>query len=93
MTFLKTLRIKITGQVQGVFFRADAKDLANDLGLTGWACNEPGNNISIVVQGPTEFVDRFLKWCHQGPVHARVDKVEVSEDPEAEIYEGFEIRY
>ena len=93
MTSFKTLKIKITGQVQGVFFRFAAKELADEMGLKGWARNEPENNVSVTIQGPPEFVDDFLKWCHQGPSHARVDHVEVVEEPDAEIYENFEIRY
>ena len=94
MSSLSTLKIKIKGHVQGVFFRATAKDLANELGLTGWIINEPGGHeLSIVVQGPEEFTRRFVDWCQDGPPHAKVESVYVKEDLEAEIYEGFRIRY
>lgn len=93
MTSLKTFKVKISGRVQGVLFRATAKDMADGWGLTGWTRNEPGDNLSIVVQGPAVFVDRFLKWCHQGPPHSRIDKIEIIEDADAELYEGFQIRY
>jgi acylphosphatase len=94
MSSLSTLKITVKGHVQGVFFRDNAKDLAGELGLTGWAINEPGGHeLHIVIQGPEEFTHRFVKWCHDGPAHAKVESVDVKEDFDAEIYEGFKIRY
>jgi acylphosphatase len=93
MTSLKTVKIVVTGHVQGVFFRAYAKDLANELGISGWIRNEPGGNVSVTAQGPSVFIDRFIKWCHEGPPTSKIKDVTVKEDTEAELYEGFEIRY
>lgn len=93
MSSLQTFCLEITGHVQGVFFRANAKALAEELGLTGWVRNEPGANLSIVIQGPPEWVERFVEWARCGPPHARVDHINIKEKPDAEIYEEFEIRY
>lgn len=48
------------GQCQGVGFRYTAMDLANQLGLTGWARNEPDGTVEMEVQGPAEQIARFL---------------------------------
>ncbi len=53
-------KIRWGGRCQGVGFRYTAQDLANRLGLTGWARNEPDGTVEMEVQGPAEQVARFL---------------------------------
>lgn len=76
---MQHLNIKIYGLVQGVFFRASAKEQADKLGLTGFAKNMPDGSVYIEAEGEKENLDKFIKWCHLGPMLARVEKVEVSE--------------
>ena len=76
---MKHLNIKIHGQVQGVFFRATAKEKADTLGIKIFARNEPDGSVYIEAEGEKEKLDEFIKWCYQGPSFARVEKVEVSE--------------
>ncbi|MEK7616702.1 MAG: acylphosphatase [Patescibacteria group bacterium] len=77
----KHLNIKIHGQVQGVFFRVSAKEEAEKLGISGFVRNERDGTVYIEVEGEEENLNKFVKWCHNGPEHAQVDKVEVIEDP------------
>ena len=77
---MRTVRVRIAGRVQGVFFRASCADLARDLGLAGWVRNRPDGDLEAVFQGPDEAVDRMLDWCRTGPPSARVDTVEVSDE-------------
>ncbi len=76
---MKHLNIKISGLVHGVFFRVSAKDEAEVLGLTGFARNEKDGTVYIEAEGEEESLDKFLKWCHDGPEAAQVEKVEETE--------------
>lgn len=72
----KRMTAKIYGQVQGVGFRATAKDKMNKLQLTGIARNEPDGTVYVVAEGDEEKLKELLKWCHKGPWMAEVEKVE-----------------
>lgn len=72
------VRIIVSGRVQGVFFRAGARDEATRLGIVGWARNEPDGTVLIEAEGTRQAVDRFIEWCGAGPPEARVDHVDVS---------------
>ena len=75
-----TVRVRISGRVQGVFFRASCADLARDLGLEVGP-ERPDGDLEAVFQGADEAVERILAWCRTGPPSARVDTVEVSDEP------------
>jgi acylphosphatase len=88
---MKTYRLHITGKVQGVWYRASAKDKAISLGLKGKVWNEPDGAVGALVQGPEEVVAQFIEWCKEGPMLAEVDEVIVSEHSMTEILASFEI--
>ena len=91
---MKQVRIKVTGSVQGVFYRANTQEQAQSLGITGWVRNESDGSVSILAQGDETALRKLVQWCKQGPPGARVDDMQVSfEDAPAEKLEGFEIRY
>lgn len=69
------VRILISGQVQGVFFRASTKQEAVLRGLKGWARNLSSGQVEAVFQGPSSEVDSMIQWCHQGPPAARVTRI------------------
>jgi len=89
---MKCVAVKIYGSVQGVFFRANTKEKADELGIRGWVKNDSDGGVSAVFEGPEEAVNELLKWCKKGPESAQVEKVEVKET-EAEGFIEFEIRY
>lgn len=72
-------RIRVTGRVQGVFFRAHTKEMADSLGLTGWVCNEPTGSVLIHAEGDTAALARLITWCHEGPSGATVTNVETGD--------------
>lgn len=78
---MRTVRVRISGRVQGVFFRASCARLAEDLGLSGWVRNLPQGDLEAVFQGPDPAVEDILAWCRQGPPYARVEGVEVKAEP------------
>lgn len=71
------LHLRIHGRVQGVWFRESARRKAEQLGVRGVARNEPDGTVTIEAEAadPATLTE-FVKWCHQGPPLARVDKVE-----------------
>lgn len=83
-------RFVIIGLVQGVFFRAQAKEKANELGLMGFVKNLNDGGVEIHAEGPEVKLKEFEKWCHKGPPGAVVENVTAtftSEKP----YASFEI--
>ena len=89
----KRVHVWISGRVQGVFFRAYAREEALKEGLEGWVQNLPDGRVEAVFQGPEEAVERILKWCHRGSPMSRVEHVEVLEEPIDKRLVGFTIRY
>lgn len=77
---MRSVHLKITGKVQGVFFRASAQKQALELHLTGWVRNS-GDFVEAVVSGSGTDVAFFIEWAHIGPERARVQQVEVTEMP------------
>ena len=80
--------LRITGHVQGVFYRAWAGEHARALGLKGWIRNRSDGSVEAVAFGEPETVDRFIALCRQGSPSARVERVEV-EAAEGEPPEDF----
>ena len=86
----KTLRIRVTGRVQGVWFRGWTRGEAERLGLDGWVRNAADGSVEAVTAGPGAAVDAMLAALHRGPELARVDGVEVAASGEA-VPAGFVI--
>jgi acylphosphatase len=84
-------RVRVTGRVQGVWFRQSCADAARRAGAAGWVRNLPDGSVEAVFEGAPEAVSAMVAWCHHGPRAARVDTVEVRE--EAPVGDaGFKVR-
>ena len=82
----------INGRVQGVFFRANTKEMAEKLGVAGWVRNLPDGSVEAVFEGDENAVEQIVEWCHRGPAMAKVEEVYVEyEEPKGE--KGFRIIY
>jgi len=75
---MKTTHLLISGKVQGVFYRASAKKIADQFELKGWIRNRPDGNVEALVQGNDDAVNRFIAWCKKGPDGALVSSVQVA---------------
>lgn len=73
----KHFTIRISGVVQGVYFRASTREKAEALKITGFVRNEPDGRVYIEAEGDESDLDAFIRWCHRGPAHAFVEKCEV----------------
>ena len=87
----KHLEIKISGRVQGVFFRQGIKDKAEELGLTGWVRNEPDGSVRVAAEGPEENLQKLIEWCRKGTELARIDKIEAEWGEARGKFDKFEI--
>lgn len=87
------VHVIIHGRVQGVFFRLETQKAARQCGAVGWVRNLSDGTVEAVMEGPEEAVASLLKWCHQGPRMARVDKVDVSRKDFTGEYDSFEVTY
>lgn len=87
------VRLRIKGRVQGVFFRASAKETAMNLGITGWVKNQPDGTVETVAEGEQEELDRFIEWCREGPENASVADVEVDRQEATGEFDTFTIKH
>lgn len=74
---MKQLNIIVSGKVQGVFFRASAKQKADELGIKGTVTNLPDGRVYIEAQGSDDDMDSFQTWCRQGPPRAVVSDLQL----------------
>lgn len=89
---MKRAHVIVHGKVQGVWFRAHAKGMADRIGIAGWVRNLPDGSVEAVFEGEDDKVEEMIKWCHTGSPMANVTKVEVEyEEPRGE--KDFIIRY
>lgn len=77
---IKIVRLRITGQVQGVGYRFWMTRTAASLGLRGWVRNRTDGSVEALVTGPPEAVAAMVEASREGPYGARVTDVTVSPD-------------
>ena len=86
-------RIRVTGKVQGVFFRQSTVEMAQGLGLHGWVRNLADGSVEAMFEGEREAVGQAVAWSRQGPPRARVDDVVVEWLDGPVACSGFATRY
>jgi len=87
------LHIIVHGEVQGVFYRANTREKARALGLSGWVRNLGDGGVEIVAEGEKEKLVEMLEWCRVGPSAARVEEVKADWGKYGTEFVGFNIRY
>ena len=87
---LETVKVLITGKVQGVSYRHSTVRMAHQLKLRGWVQNLQDGSVEAMLQGEPDQIDRMLAWMRSGPPAARVQEV-ISETLDSEKrFEGFQ---
>ncbi len=89
---MRQVTARISGRVQGVFYRASAQKEALSLGLTGWVRNLASGDVELLAEGGEEALNALLDWCRRGPSQARVDDVTVTWAEATADFTSFEIR-
>ncbi len=87
----KHVEIKVIGLVQGVFFRYEAKMLAEKLGLTGFVRNEPDASVVIIAEGEEERLQKLINWAKVGTKWSKIESIKVEWRNAARKFNGFEI--
>jgi acylphosphatase len=85
--------VLIKGRVQGVFFRAETRSQAYNLGLTGWVRNRWDGSVEAVFEGEDKKVQKMIAWCYKGPPAAVVENVEVKWGDYKGEFASFSVRY
>lgn len=87
---MRGARFLVSGRVQGVFFRASARNEALRLGLDGYARNLSDGRVEVVACGSAEALDQLEQWLWQGPPAASVKEVLRSEH-DSSVQKGFAV--
>jgi len=89
----KRVHVIISGRVQGVWFRANTKDKAEQLGINGWVRNTLDGKVEALFEGEEVALKEMIEWCRHGPPLAEVQDVKIEwKEPKNDI-RGFSIRY
>ncbi len=89
----RRVHVWISGRVQGVFFRAYARDAGRVSGVFGWVRNLPDGRVEALFEGEADKVENMLAWCHSGSPLSRVEAVEVREETCTGEFTSFTIAY
>jgi acylphosphatase len=82
----------VRGRVQGVFFRDTLRRMAESRGVAGWVRNREDGAVEAAFEGSPDAVESLVRFCHEGPRGADVDRVEAF-DEEPEDAEGFQVTH
>ena len=89
---IRKVKILVSGRVQGVYFRLFTQNKAKHFAIKGSAKNLPDGRVEIIAEAENMAIEKFIKWCHKGPITARVDHVEIIELQHDEALTSFEIK-
>jgi acylphosphatase len=87
------VHIFVSGLVQGVFFRSQTKNKAEEIGLFGWVRNLADGRVEILTEGEKDKLEKLVDWARKGPDSARVDGLEIDWQEFKGEFKDFEIRY
>ena len=90
---MRRVKALVSGRVQNVGFRAFTTGQANQLGLTGYVFNLKDGRVEAVIEGPDDKVEQLIRAIKTGPPGARVDGVELEEQPHRGEFRSFTISY
>lgn len=90
---IKQVILIIHGRVQMVLFRDSTRKRAKQLGLTGWVSNESDGTVKVIAEGDEKELAELIKWCYNGPILARVEKIDVQWQEATGQFDKFDIKY
>lgn len=88
---IQHFNVHISGKVQGVFYRASAKEKADEMNVMGFVQNESDGSVYLEAEGTEEQLEKFIEWCRQGPPRSIVQEVKSAPGP-VQRFQKFEIR-
>ena len=90
---MRVLKAKVSGKVQGVWFRKYALDSARDIGVVGMVKNLVDGTVLVNASGKDENLRKFKELLENGSLKSRVDKIDYSWEDSSVEYSTFEIEY
>ena len=90
---IKRVILKIHGRVQMVMYRDSTQRKAKKLGLVGWVGNKPDGTVKIIVEGEERKLEKLIDWCYNGPMLAKVNKIDIEWEKITGQFDKFEIKY
>lgn len=88
---MQSRKIVVKGRVQGVYFRAYTKKAAKQFNITGTVKNRTDGSVEIQAKATAQNMQKFVQWCHAGPLLAKVTQVTVMQLADAVEFGSFEI--
>lgn len=89
---MERVSLRISGSVQGVFYRFFVQKLAHELDVVGWAQNNSDGSVAVVAEGPRVALEQLVDQCRQGSDMASVDDIVVEWSDTVEGFSDFEIK-
>ncbi|MFA5173694.1 MAG: acylphosphatase [Candidatus Pacearchaeota archaeon] len=83
---MKTIKMLVSGTVQGVFFRKYVQEKAAELGLRGFCRNLDNGDLEVVVEGKDENTTKMIEIVKKGPPYAKIKEIQTQEIK----HQGFE---
>ena len=90
---MKQVKIIISGEVQGIYFRAFIKDRASELGLTGYVKNLENHKIEVIAEGHELKLQKLVEHCKSGPPGAQIADVKINYLQYSGDFSRFKIKY
>ena len=87
------VHVIIKGKVQGVWFRVETKQAADDLGVYGWVRNRRDGTVEAVFEGEQDIIQKMLAWCRKGAPRSRVDQVVETQETYSGEFSSFDITH
>jgi acylphosphatase len=85
------IHIFVSGKVQGVYYRQNTLQKAQELGIFGWVRNLSDGRVESVMEGSKINVEKMLAWCKEGPLDAKVEGVEIIYEEYKNEFSTFDI--
>ena len=85
------VHVVVSGEVQGIGYRAFIKRRAQSIGIIGWIRNLEDGNVEAVFQGESDIIEEIIAVCNRGPVFARVKNVQVFKEEPRDNLTNFSI--
>jgi len=90
---VKRVQVIFRGRVQGVFFRANTKEFADEAGIRGWVRNLPDGSVEAMFEGEDLPVDDTIRRCREDQPHARVEEVHLTLETYKGDFKEFSVRH
>jgi len=85
------VHIIVSGKVQGVYYRQNTAQKAQELGIVGWVRNLSDGRVESVMEGLDVDIDKMLSWCKSGPKDALVTEIEIMNEEYKKEFSTFDI--